>query len=196
MADPLHLSLWYPNFETVEMLARAVAVMKQFPFSEQRGGIGYLAIHPVSWSEATVLERRFIPGVQPEEAAGIAADLLHDDYAYVFEAQWNLWLPDSVASPLHLRPSPVKFLFHGKDFDRAEAESGDIEIDFGLDSPFLLENLRLAPADETLLQQNVSKLVAFTLALEKNSGASSRLLWSESDENFAHKLISRLQKLQ
>jgi hypothetical protein len=38
--------------------------------------------------------------------------------------------------------------------------------------------------------------VAFTLALEKNSGASSRLLWSESDENFAHKLISRLQKLQ
>ncbi len=169
--------------------------MSQFPFSEQRPGVGYLTVHPVSWSEATVLERRFVPGVNPEEAAGVASDLLHDDFAYVFEAAWDLWLPDEASGRLRLQPSAVKFLVHGREFDRADSESGDIEIDFGLDSPFLLENLTLGVEQEGLLQQNVSKLVAFTLALEKNSGSTSRLLWSESDENFAQKVISRLQKL-
>jgi len=195
MADPLHLSLWFPHFATIEMLPRAASVMKQFPFSEQRPGVTYLAIHPVSWSEPTVLERRFVPGVSPEVAASAASELLHEDYAYVFEAHWDLWLPEQMGRP-QLKPSPVKILVHGKEFERADSETGDIEFDFGLDSPFLLESVRLTPADETLLQQNVSKLVAFTAALEKNSGATSRLLWSESDENFAQKLISRLQKLQ
>ena len=60
--------------------------MKQFPFSEQRPGITYLSVHPVSWNEATVLERRFTPGITPEEAATVASELLHEDYAYIFEA--------------------------------------------------------------------------------------------------------------
>jgi len=196
MPDPLHLSLWFPHFETIEMLPRAASIMKQFPFSDRQPGISYLAVQPVSWSEATVLERRFVPSVSPEAAALIASDLLHEDYAYVFEAYWDLWLPENVSGAWQLQPSPVKFLVHGKEFDRAESESGDIEIDFGLDSPFLLEDRKLDPDDESRLQQNVAKLVAFTLAVEKNSGATSRLLWSESDENFAQKLISRLQKLQ
>jgi hypothetical protein len=32
--------------------------------------------------------------------------------------------------------------------------------------------------------------------VEKNVGAETRLLWSESDENLAQKLISRLQRVQ
>ena len=43
-------------------------------------------MHPVSWNEASILERRFVPGITPEEALLIAADFLHDDYAYVFDA--------------------------------------------------------------------------------------------------------------
>jgi hypothetical protein len=42
----------------------------------------------------------------------------------------------------------------------------------------------------------VQKLIDFTSKVEKNSGASARLLWSESEENLAQKLISRLQKVQ
>jgi hypothetical protein len=42
----------------------------------------------------------------------------------------------------------------------------------------------------------VQRLVEFTSKVEKNSGANARLLWSESDQNFAQKLIARLQRVQ
>ena len=45
----------------------------------------------MSWNEPTILERRFRPGIPPEEAVLIASDLLHEDYAYFFEAFWDLW---------------------------------------------------------------------------------------------------------
>ncbi len=196
MADPLYLSLWFPQFETPEMLPRAVTVMKQFPFSAERPGITYLALHPVAWGEATVFEERFNPGIPPEQAAGIADDLLHDDYAYLFEASWDLWTPDASGANWSLRPNQVKFLVHGREFERADPEVGDIEIDFGLDTPFLQEELRLAPEDENKLKLNVQKLVQFTNALEKQSGATGRLLRSESDQNLAQKLVARLQKVQ
>jgi hypothetical protein len=38
--------------------------------------------------------------------------------------------------------------------------------------------------------------VSFTAAVEKNCGISGRLLWSESEENLAQKLIARLQGVQ
>jgi hypothetical protein len=196
MPDPLYLSLWFPSFETAEILPRAVSVMKQFPFSKQRPGVTYVAMHPVSWGEATVLEQRFNPGIAPEEAAGIASELLHEDYACIFEANWDLWSPEHDTGQWLLRPSQVKFLVHGKEFERSDAEVGDVEIDFGLDTPFLYEELELAPIDEARLRENVQKLVEFTAAAEKKSGASGRLLWSESEENLAQKLISRLQKVQ
>jgi hypothetical protein len=196
MADPLYLSLWFPHFETIEILPRAVALMRQFPFSAARPGITYLALHPVDWGEATVLEQRFNPGITPEEAAGIANDLLHDDYAYVFEAYWDLWTPVQGQQQWALQPNQVKFLVHGKNFERAGPEIGDIEIDFGLDTPFLYEEMELHPEDETRLKENVQKLVAFTAIAEKGTGASGRLLRSESEENLAQKLISRLQRVQ
>jgi len=198
MADPLFLSLWFPHFETIEILPRAVSVVKQFPFSQSKPGITYIALHPVSWGEPTVLEKRFEPGIPPEEAAEIATDLLHEDYAYVFEAYWDLWTPTSETENLQwaLKPSLVQFIVHGKEFERADPEVGEIEVDFGLDTPFLYEEFTLAGEDEDRLKQNVQKLVAFTAAAEKSSRATGRLLWSESEENLAQKLIARLQKVQ
>jgi hypothetical protein len=38
--------------------------------------------------------------------------------------------------------------------------------------------------------------VEFTSKVETNCGVSGRMLWSESEENLAQKLISRLQKVQ
>jgi hypothetical protein len=90
----------------------------------------------------------------------------------------------------------VKFIVQGREFEAAEPERADIEIDLGLDSPFLGQEGPLSPENKTRLQENVATLVAFTAALEKHAGASARLLWSESDENLAQKLISRLQKVQ
>jgi hypothetical protein len=197
MADSLYLSLWFPSFELDEMLPRALATMRQFPFSAQQPGIGYLALHPVSWNEPTIFEQRFRPGVSPEEAVLLASDLLHQDYAYSFEASWDLWIFDRDQHDWTLQPSKVTFFVHGVDFEEGTyQQDGHIQVDFGIDSPFLQDEVELTSEAETRVRANVQKLVEFTNQAEKSSGASGRLLWSESEENFAQKLIARLQKVQ
>jgi hypothetical protein len=196
MADPLYLNLWFPSFEVDDMLPHALNVMRQFPFSVARPGITYLALHPVSWNEPTILERRLTPGVSAEAAVLIASDLLHEDYAYLFEAFWDLWVVTGNGE-WTLQPSPVKFLVHGTEFDEGvHRQEGHIQVDLGLDSPFLQEDVPLTSEAEVRVRANVQKLVEFTSKVEKNSGANARLLWSESEQNFAQKLIARLQKVQ
>jgi hypothetical protein len=197
MADSLYLSLWFSRFDADDMLPQALTVIQQFPFSAQRPGIAYLALHPVSWNEPTILERRFEPAVSPEEAILIASDLLHGDYAYVFEAYWDLWTPSDDGRQWSLQPSAAKFFVHGRDFDEGAFEQlGHIQVDFGLDSQFLHEEVDLSPMVESHLRANVQKLVEFSGKIEKNTQASARLLWSESEDNLAQKLIARLQKVQ
>lgn len=196
MPDSLYLSLWFPSFEEPEILPRTVSVLQQFPFSSAQDGVTYLAIHPVSWNEPTILERRFHPGVPAEEAAGVAADLVHDDYAYVFEACWDLWSPPESGDQWLLTPTLVSFIAQGTEFEeRAATDVGHIQIDFGMDTPFLHEELSLTPEAEQHVRSNVQQLVEFTAKVEKNAGATGRLLWSESEENLAQKLIARLQKV-
>ena len=197
MPDPLYLSLWFPSFDVEEMLPRALAVMQQFPFSAVQPGISYVALHPVSWDEATVLEQRFRPGIAPSEAVQIASDLLHEDYAYLFEAFWDLWLLAEDGKQWGRQPSGVKFLVHGLEFDDgAYQQDGHIEVDLGLDTPFLHEGVQLTDEGEARVRANVQKLVEFTTKAQQSSGASGRLLWSDSEENFAQRLITRLQKVQ
>jgi hypothetical protein len=197
VADALFLSLWFPNFELDEMLPRALAVMRHFPFSLLQPGITYVAMHPVSWSEPTIFEQRFRPGIPPEEAVLLASDLLHEDYAYLFEAFWDLWIFTQDRQQWSLEPSRVKFLVHGIDFEEGTyQQEGHVEVDFGTDSPFLQDHMQLTDEAKTRVRANVQKLVDFTNQAEKSSGASGRLLWSESEENFAQKLIARLQKVQ
>ena len=197
MTDPLYLSLWFPRLEFEDLLKHAIAVMRQFPFSEQLPGITYVSLHPVSWNEATILEQRFRPPVPPEEAANVVAEQLHEDYAYVFEGSWDLWTPTEKGGQWTLQPSTVRFIARGPDFDESSYEQeGHVEIDFVSDTPFLQEHTELSADTEAKIFANVQKLVEFSAAIEKNSGASARLLWSESEENLAQKLIARLQKVQ
>jgi hypothetical protein len=197
MGDSLYLSLWFPSFDEAEILPRTVGVLRQIPFSPARDGVTYSAIQPVSWSEPTILERRFRPGVSPEEAVADVAEFLHDDYAYVFEAYWDLWTPPQAAEKWVLEPSLVRLTAHGVEFEeRAAEQSGHIQIDFGLDTSFLHEEVELTSEAERNVRSNVHKLVEFTAKVEKNAGATGRLLWSESEENLAQKLINRLQRVQ
>ena len=196
MSDSLYLSLWFDDFSGPRMMAHALSAIRQFPFSAQQPGISYLALHPVSWNEPTILEQRFRPGIPPEEAVLIASDLLHEDYAYMFEAFWDLWIV-AENGEWTLQPSPVKFLVHGTEFDDGVYErEGHIQVDLGLDSPFLQEEVPLTIEAAARVRANVQKLVEFTSKIEKNAAANARLLWSESDQNFAQKLIARLQRVQ
>jgi hypothetical protein len=197
MADSLYFSLWFSDFSTEEMLVRALSVMRQFPFSQGLPGITYFALHPVSWSEPTIFEQRFRPGASPEEAILIASDLLHDDYAYVFEAHWDLWTPQGPEGKWTLLPAPVRLIVRGEEFEERESETqGEVQLDFGLDTPFLHEELRLTEEVESRVRANVQMLVDFINRIEKSGIASTRLLWSESGENLAQKLVGRLQRVQ
>ncbi|MGZ4827126.1 MAG: hypothetical protein ACXVY9_07155 [Terriglobales bacterium] len=195
MADPLYLSLWFPRFEETDMMPRLLSVTRQFLFSESRPGITAVSVHPVSWSEPTILERRFRPGIAPEQAIAMAADMLHEDYAYLLEAYWDLWVPAEDSDEWIVAPRQVKFIVHGVEFDEGTyEESGHIQVDLGLDSPFLFDDVDLNQVSEPRVRSNVQKLINFSNALEKHAGITARVLWSESEENLAQKLIQRLQK--
>jgi hypothetical protein len=197
MADALFLSLWFPSFAEAEMMPRALSVLRQFPFSATRPGISYLAVHPVSWAEPTVLERRFRPGLDPDQAAAILNEFIHSDYAYVFETHWDLWVLTPEADEPILAPVQTKIIVHGTEFEEnAYQQAGHVQVDLGLDTPFLYEDQILTSAAETRVKANVQRLISFTSAVEKNCGISGRVLWSESDENLAQKLIERLQRIQ
>src|SRR5580704_5459337 len=171
MTDSLYLSVWFPTFREGEMLARALGVLRQFPCSTLREGITYLSVHPVSWAEPTVLERRFTPGISPEEAVDVASEFAHDDFAFVFEAFWDLWVPsdDERGESWVQRPVAVRFLVHGVQFDEGiYTDDGHIEVDFGLDTLFVQEGLGHSPDIQMHLKVNIAKLVAFSAAVEKN----------------------------
>lgn len=175
--------------------------------------------YPIDWTESPVYQRVYdnqgteadrsqasadIEASLPENAVAEATEQLHDDTAYEFEMRWRLWTPETNAAGLdtlwRLEPSRVRIVGFGPDFDSGSYEqNGHIRVDFGLDTPWTFESQL---ADESLdeeaakrVQQNVEKLLAFTLSVEKHCGISSRLLWTESGEPLAEKLIARLQRL-
>jgi len=102
-------------------------------------------------------------------------------------------------TPWKLRTHTVRILGFGPHFDVAGYEqNGHLLVDFGLDTPWVLETIEDEELDEVAqihIQQNIEKLLAFTLLVEKNCGISSRLLWTESGEPLADKLIARLQRV-
>lgn len=156
-----------------------------------------------------------------ENAVAEATEQLHDDMAYEFEVRWNLWAPVSdddfhnrldsgpdeesqrafgrLDTLWKLQPRTVRVLGFGPNFDDASYEqNGHIRIDFGLDTPWIAEDLKEEDMEQDAtkhIQQNVEMLLAFTLLVEKHCGISSRLLWTESGEPLAQKLIDRLQRL-
>ena len=136
----------------------------------------------------------------PANAVAEATEQLHDDMAYEFEAKWQLWQPESAAEGFdptwRLEPATVKILGFGPEFDAGSYEqNGHIRVDFGLDTPWVQEDEDVDDTGAERIKQNVEKLLAFVLSVEKHCGISSRLLWTESGEPLAEKLIARLQRL-
>jgi hypothetical protein len=197
MADSLNLSLWFPGFDAELMLPRLVEVLRYFPFSEGHSGVQYATVQPVDWTEPTLYEESFAPGVSAEEAAQAMADYAQPDFAISLEAYWDLWVLDEAEKDWVLRPEKVVFTAQGLEFDEgAFAERGHILIDFGLDFPFLHEGVELNSEDTLRVKANVAALIEFTHRVEKNCNTTGRVLWSESLENLAQKLIARLQQVQ
>ncbi len=197
MADTLNLSLWFPGFDAELMLPRLVEVLRHFPFSESRGGVQYVSVQPVDWAEPTLFEEGFTPGAVEAETLDALKEYAQADFAVSVEVYWDLWVLDAESREWVLRPEKVVFTAQGLEFDAgAFAESGHILVDFGLDFPFLHEGVELGADDALRVKANVAALIEFVNRVERNCNTTGRVLWSESAENLAQKLIARLQQVQ
>ena len=202
MADPLYYSLWFPNFRFATLPEKLTQVMLQLP----EPLVTAASVYPLDWQQASSFQRIFstpdtypADAVPPEQAVEEATELLHEDCAYEFEVPWKLWYPetDGLLDPIwHEELRPIRVVGFGPLFDEATYEqNGHIRVELGPDTPFLWEDVELDEDGQLHVKQNVERLVDFTTAIEKNCGVETRLLWTESEESIAQKLISRLQKL-
>jgi hypothetical protein len=203
MADRLYLSLWFPNFRLAALAPAIVLVIKQFGGPGSAPRVHAAAAYPISWNEAPVYQRIYeedeVQESAPERAVAEATEILHDDFAYEFELKWDLWVAENVGGldPTWKQESVVvRVVGFGPEFDEgAYEQNGQVRVDFGPDTPFLLEDIELDRDGAEHIKRNVQKLVEVTNAIQENCGISSRLLWSDSGENLAQKLIARLQRV-
>jgi len=180
-----------------------MSVLKQFGDKNRAPRVHAAASFPLSWNEPPVYQRIYeedeVQESAPERAVAEAMEILHDDFVYEFEILWDLWVPETVGGldpTWKLEPVKVHVAGFGPLFDEgAYEQNGQVRVDFGLDSPFLLEEMDVDKTDAEYIKRNVQKLVDVTNAIQEKAGISSRLLWSESGENLAQKLIARLQRV-
>jgi len=206
MADQLYLSLWYPNFRLTSLPAALEKVMEQFGVVAGSSRVKAAAAYPLSWNEVPAYQRVYDKehaedsvDSEPRLAIPAAMEMLHDDFAYEFELEWELWAPEvgGGLDPVWVRePSVVRIVGFGPQFDDAAWEqNGHVRIDFGPDTSFLQEEVDLDNEAAAHVKQNVQLLVDFTNAVQQHGGISTRLLWSESGDSLAQKLIARLQSV-
>jgi hypothetical protein len=226
MADQLYLSLWFPNFRLAALPQTLVSVMRQFATVSGDKRVAVASAYPLGFTESPTYQRIYVNDPRAEETAessienavAEATEQLHDDMAYEFEMKWQLWSPGIEDTPAgsdsenpesesgrravwKQLPSTVRILGFGPEFDDASfGQNGHIRVDFGLDTPWVLDDevLENDLLDDTAalhIKKNVEMLLAFTLLIEKHCAISSRLLWTESGEPLAQKLIDRLQRV-
>jgi hypothetical protein len=200
MADTLYLSLWYPNLRVAALAEKLTAVLGGFAAHGGEAKVYSATVWPIDWTESPVLQRVYgygEQGVEPKAAVAEALELLHDDYAYEFQIGWSLWELEAAGAGLDPRwkrqPRLVRVTGYGPLFDEgAYEQDGHIRVEFGSDAAFLEEDLELDSEGAGHVAENVIQLVALVKALEKGSGATARLLWSELGESLVERLAARL----
>jgi hypothetical protein len=209
MADTLYLSLWYPNLRLAELPGKLTAVLSAFAAHGGEARVYSATVWPINWNEPPVFQQVYGRrigagsdatgklGAEPQFAVEEALELLHDDFAYEFQIGWSLWElePDASLDARWARePRLVRVTGFGPLFDEGAYEAdGHIRVDFGSDAPFLEEDLELDSVAARHVEENVRQLVELTAAVEKASGATARLLWSELGESLAQRLAVRLR---
>lgn len=203
MSDTFSLSLWYPQLRLEALEEKLVTVLEQFRGHGGEPGVFSATVWPMNWREAAAFQEVYGLGEHAskiEFAVTQAFELTHADYAYEFQIGWTLWEPEleGGADPRWVRtPRLVRVIGYGPEFDESAYEQeGHIRIDFGNDAPFLQEDVRLTPEAIRCIEENVRQLIDLINAVEKESEATARLLWSELGESLAARLAARINRLQ
>ena len=214
MSDRVYLSLWVNDFSGETMLATWAKALAVFPVSTLAPGIRELAVYPFEWGETPVLEQSFQEGAVLEEVVPMAAEFLHDDFAYEVELNWDVWLPREPGSldQWERVPQTVSVAALGPQFEYEDAEDHPhLLVSLGLDSILLPDRMDDAvpgavddamddEADQESLEEalegvagncyreNITQLLSYLRKLEENLPISRRLLWSSSGEDFARRI--------
>ena len=199
MSDTLYLSLWFPNLRLAALPDKMTAVLGAFAAHGGDERVYSATVWPVGWSESPVFQHvygRGERGAEPHQAVEAAMELLHDDYAYEFQIGWDLWeleTPPNLDPRWAREPRLVRVTGFGPLFAEGTYEQdGHIQIDFGDDAVFLEVDADLDAFAARHIEENVRQMVELTSALEKVSGATARVLWSELGESLAQRLAARL----
>lgn len=192
MPDLLYLSLWLKKHDTESVLAALGKVLEAFPFSQFFPGVRTVSVRALDWSEPPALEEEFAEGAEIAYALDLAAEFHHSDCAYEIIAFWDLWEFRHNGGPAGWRQAPraVRFFAYGPEFADRGHERGHLELDLGLDTPFLVEDAPagFAPDYRGPIQANIRKLLELVRGLSRHLDVEKRLLWTESGENFAQKI--------
>jgi len=198
MADRVYFSLWLDGFSVASMLPAWAKALAEFPVSSLAPGIRQLAVYPFRWGETPVLEQSFQEGAGVGQAVVLAAEFLHQDYAYEVELNWDVWAPrqpglldqwEKVAQTVAVASLGLQFE------DDDTADHPHLLLDLGLDSLFLPDDAdpeALAEALEgvagTCFRENIAQLLAYVQKLEINLPVTRRLLWSTSGEDLGERI--------
>jgi hypothetical protein len=208
MADQLYLSYWLRNFSEPTMLRHYEKLLRLFPFSRLAKQPSTFKVIAVNYAEPIVLEVPYPPPVPIDDILAAAKEFQNPDSCYRLETWWDLW---RFTTDWKLEPTRVALACFGPDFDQGAAgfhpaqqaavtefpgstESTalncGLEIEFGIDANFLPQP-ELADSPR-MVQSNIKSLLKLVHDLDDALPVETRMLWSESGENFAEKLHQAL----
>jgi hypothetical protein len=181
MADQLYLSYQLRNFGAQNMLRHYEKVLRTFPFSRLARQPSTFKVLAVNYNEPVVFEIPYPPPVPLEDVLAAAKDFENPDSSYRLESWWDLW---QFGEDWELTPSRVALCCFGPEFEHESDES--LSIEFGIDAHFLPQPG--VPNSLRMVQSNIRSLLKLVHDLDDALPVETRLLWSESGENFSEKL--------
>lgn len=185
MPDQLNLSLWVRRFDEETMLRHFEELLRIFPFSRLRNGIGALRIGAISPTEPALFEQAFPEAVDPGEVIEICREFQNADCVFAVEGFWELWRYEQ---DWQLKPSPVTLTCFGPEFENDVEDH--LRITLGAEFDFLPQPGTPQTARKT--QSNLAGLVRLAREIAGALPVERRTLWSDSGENFAERLDDAL----
>jgi hypothetical protein len=219
MANRAYLRIWTREFSRESMVAQFVRFLATVPLSAPRNGFDNLAIQAIGPTETPVSEWDFREGTfGAPEVAAIAAQHVHDDSAYIVDAQWDLWTFESETLKWTQGPNPLEIICRGLEYDDgAAAGEGQFSVDLGFEHLFTGHGGILAPGaasnpfdssdhpiEKTFRQwmsvdanrreyaaqtrENIQQLFSWIESIERALPVERNELSSEGEENFEARL--------
>ena len=129
------------------MIPQFVRFLATVPLSAARNSFDNLVIQAIDATETPISEWDFREGTfGAPEVAAIAAQHIHEDTAYMVEANWDLWTFDSETLKWKQEPNPLEIVCRGVLYDDgAVASDGHFSVDLGFEHLFTGHAGILAP---------------------------------------------------